>query len=73
MLITEWKTEKAKEVWQREAAEKGRQKGREEGREEGEKKKALETARNLLALRVSPETTAKGNAGVPDTKNAVKI
>ncbi|GHU15126.1 hypothetical protein FACS1894163_00800 [Spirochaetia bacterium] len=63
MLITEWKTEKAKEVWQREAAEKGR----EEGREEGEKKKALETARNLLALRVSPETTAKATGLDMDT------
>ena len=49
MLLTEWKTEEYAEAQ------------REEGREEGEKKKALEDARNFLALGVSPATVAKAS------------
>ena len=37
MLLTEWSTEEAKEVWY------------EEGREEGREEKAMEIARNALA------------------------
>ena len=34
MLLTEWNTEEAKEVWYEEGREEGRGEGREEGREE---------------------------------------
>jgi predicted transposase/invertase (TIGR01784 family) len=34
MLLTEWDTEEAKEVWYEEGLEDGLEKGREEGREE---------------------------------------
>ncbi|AEF85045.1 conserved hypothetical protein [Treponema primitia ZAS-2] len=51
MLLTEWNTE--------EALAFEREEGWKEGREEGEKKKALETAKNLLALGVSLDTVAK--------------
>jgi hypothetical protein len=52
MLITEWSTEKAKEVWQREAAEKGRVEGREE------------VAKNALAKNL-PVDTVSDITGLP--------
>jgi predicted transposase/invertase (TIGR01784 family) len=48
MVLTEWKTEKAKEVWQKEAREDGRVEGREE------------VARNLLGMGLTPEQVAMG-------------
>jgi predicted transposase YdaD len=51
MLITEWSTEKAKEVWQREAREDGRVEGRVEGREE--------TAKNMLLDNIPPDKISK--------------
>jgi hypothetical protein len=43
MLITEWSTEKAKEVWQREAREDGRE----------------ETAKNMLLDNIPPDKISK--------------
>ena len=58
MLITEWDTEEAKEVWYEEGLEdgleKGLEKGREEVREEARKEK-LQSAANFKKLGVSIE------------------
>ena len=55
MLITEWDTEKAKEVWYEEGLEEGMEKGIEKGLEQG-----LETsARNALAEGASIEFAHK--------------
>ncbi|GHV42815.1 hypothetical protein AGMMS49546_22700 [Spirochaetia bacterium] len=48
MLVTEWNWDTAQKVW------------KEEGREEGREEKALETAKNLLGMGLSPEQVAKG-------------
>jgi predicted transposase YdaD len=56
MLLGEWKIDEAKEVWQREAE----QRGRKEGEKRGEKRKALETAKNFLGMGLNPEQVAKG-------------
>jgi predicted transposase/invertase (TIGR01784 family) len=52
MLTGEWNWDTAKEVWQREAWEGGREEGREEGRGEG----VLMTARNALVKGIPIET-----------------
>jgi len=48
MLITEWNTEEAKEVWYEEGLEKGLEEGMEKGREEGMERGREEIARNAL-------------------------
>jgi predicted transposase/invertase (TIGR01784 family) len=57
MLITEWNTEKAKEVWFEEGMEKGIKKGIKKGIEKGREKGMEEgielTARNALAKGIS--------------------
>jgi len=62
MLITEWDTEKAKEVWYEEGLEDGLEKGREEGMEKGlekgreeVRKEKLQSAANFKKLGVSKE------------------
>ena len=54
--------------WDREMAcmrAKGREEGREEGRKEGREEKAVENARNFLAMNVlTPEQIAQGT-GLP--------
>jgi predicted transposase/invertase (TIGR01784 family) len=52
MVLSEWNLDEAKEVWQEEA--------RDEGRVEGREEKALETAKNLLGMGLSPEQVAQG-------------
>ena len=59
MLITEWDTEKAKEVWYEEGLEEGLEKGRKEGREEERKEGREEIARNALAEGASIEFVRK--------------
>jgi hypothetical protein len=48
MLFGEWNWDEAKEVWQEEAMEKGREEGR------------VETAKNFLGMGLSPEQVAQG-------------
>ena len=60
MLITEWNTEEAKEVWYEEGMEEGLERGREEGREQGleqgREEGREEIARNALEKGLSIET-----------------
>jgi hypothetical protein len=55
MLITEWNTEEAKQVWFEEGMELGIEKGMVEGREESR----LDVARNALAAGAAPEFIQK--------------
>ncbi|MDR2701439.1 MAG: Rpn family recombination-promoting nuclease/putative transposase [Spirochaetaceae bacterium] len=67
MLITEWNTEEAKDVWYEEGMERGREEGLERGMERGREEglgKGIETAtaniaRNALAQGASPDFIQK--------------
>ena len=55
MLLTEWNWDDAKEVWQDEAREQGRELGLEKGRIEGYSEATIEIARKMIELGDSTE------------------
>jgi predicted transposase/invertase (TIGR01784 family) len=59
MLITEWDTEEAKQVWYEEGLEEGLSKGREEGIEKG-REEGIEKGRENEKLEIAKTALAKG-------------